>query len=453
VADGWPAGTWSSNGSILVEVTENPEEEGWYLLAPGGTTLTKVKAFARDRPINPDKAFPWFLPDGEHFLFTHPVGTVPTVQVGSIRSDVTRALVSADTRAVFADGHILYVRQGTLFAHPFDPSSLTLTGDARAIVEDVDFFSPTGEMGVTASETGTLVYRPQAGRSQLRWFDRAGRDLGAVLEPDYYDAVAIARDGRRLALGIRNPRQSTSDLWTVDLDRTVPIRLTSSPRTEMAPVWSPDGNRIVFSTDWEGPPNLYIGDASGGEPKVLVPFDRTQQYAGGWTPDGGQVLYARRSETSGTDIWVVDVASGERQPVLATAFDEHTPTLAPNGRWLAYTSNASGRPEIYVREYPSGRWQDRVSIDGGFGPAWRADSGELFFYELSGALASVPTDGSAEGRPRMGRPTRLFTVDGERFQSYVPTPDGQRFLLNLAEPGALTPPDVVIVDWRRLIRP
>ena len=131
----------------------------------------------------------------------------------------------------------------------------------------------------------------------------------------------------------------------------------------------------------------------------------------------------------------------------------YEPVFSLDGRWLAYVSESAGRPEVYVREYAAGRWEDRVSIDGAIGPAWRADSAELYFYELSGALASVSVEPAADGRLRIGQPTRLFTLDAQRFQAYVASPDGQRFLVNLAEPGALTPPDTVIVDWQRLIRP
>ena len=157
---GWPAGSWAHDGTILVEVTENPDGEGWYVLSPGSSSLRKIRAFAKDRAINPDKAYPSFLPDGEHFLFTHPVGDMATLQVGSIRSDETRPLVPADSRALFARlARCSTCGAGTLFAQPFDPKTLAMAGEPVAIVDGVHYFSPTGEAQFSVSQEGTLVFR------------------------------------------------------------------------------------------------------------------------------------------------------------------------------------------------------------------------------------------------------------------------------------------------------
>jgi eukaryotic-like serine/threonine-protein kinase len=452
IPGGWPAGSWSRDGTILVEITENPESEGWYVLSAGSRSLSRLRAFAADRPINPDKAFPAFLPDGEHFLFTHPAGDTATLQVGSVRSDETRPLVPADSRAFFASpGYVLYVRSGTLFAQPFDATTRRMAGEPVAVTDEVDYFSPTGEAGFSVSQEGTLVVRRPMGRSELRWFDRDGRAASRVLERDYYNSVALGPDGQRLLVEIKDARRSTTDLWMVDLERNVSTRLTSSPRSELWPLWSPDGSQLVFSADWDGPPNLYIADAAGGAPRVLVPFDRQVQIAGSWTPDGRQLLYAKRSHPFNRDIWIVDVATGDRRPLLATEFNEEAPALSPDGQWLAYVSDASGRREIYLRSFPAGTWQVRLSVDGGLYPAWRRDGRELFYYEPGGAIMAVAIAPDTAGRVRPGGPARLFPVDERMFLSFAVTPDGQRFLLNLTEPGGISPPDEVIVDWTRLM--
>jgi eukaryotic-like serine/threonine-protein kinase len=451
VPNGWPAGTWSASGTILVEVTETPDE-GWYVLAPGASSLRKIRAFAADRAINPDKAYPSFLPDGEHFLFTHPVDGVATLQVGSIASDETRPLAPADSRAVYASsGFVLYVRNGTLLAQPFDPRALTLTGSPVTLVDDIAHFAPTGEASFSVSQTGTLAFSRRLAASQLRWFDRAGQPVGSPLQDNFYQSLALAPDGSRLAVEVNDPRRSTPDLWIIDLERDVPTRLTSSPRSELWPQWSPDGTRLVFSTDWEGPPNLYLGDAGGGEPRVLVPFDRTVQKAGGWTPDGKHVVYEKRNDQYGLDLWLVDVTTGERRPILATDFDESSPAVSPNGEWLTYVSNVSGRAEVYLRGFPDGSWQERLTGDGGRAPVWRADGQELFYYEPGGAIMAVRIDPGGSGRPRAGRPERLFQVDESTFRAFALAPDGQRLLLHLTKPGALAPPDEIVVDWLRWV--
>jgi hypothetical protein len=452
VPSGWPVGSWSSNGTILVEVTENSENEGWYVLSPG-SPLRKLRAFAADRPINPDKAFPSFLPDGEHFLFTHPMGDVATLQVGSIRSDESHSLVPADSRAFFVEsGFVLYVRSGTLFAQPFNPERLAMTGEPVAVVDKVDYFAPTGEAQFSVSQEGTLVFRPREGRSQLRWFHRDGRQAGGLLGLDYYADHEISRDGQRVVAAITDPRRSTTDLWVVDIERNVSTRLTSSPRSEMSPRWSPDGSRLVFSTDWQGPPNLYVADAGGGEPRVLVPFDRTQQYAGGWTPDGSEIVYAKRADTFLRDIWGVKPATGERRSILATEFNEFAPTVSPSGQWLAYVSDASGRSEVYLRAFAEGTWQTRLSTDGGSNPVWRNDGRELFYYQPDGSIMAVQIASSTASAPRASLPARLFQIDVSSYRSFDVAPDGQRFLINQADPGGLSPPDEVVVDWLRLLK-
>jgi Tol biopolymer transport system component len=238
----------------------------------------------------------------------------------------------------------------------------------------------------------------------------------------------------------------------VDLDRNVPARLTASPRSEMDPRLSPDGTQLVFSADWTGPPNLYLAPADGGEPKVLVPFDRTQQTPGGWTPDATQVVYAKRNESFGLDIWTVDVTSGKHQAILATAFGEGQPSLSPDGTWLAYVSDASGRREVYLREFPTSSWQVRLSVDGGGDPLWRGDGRELFYYQPDGSLMAVQVRPGPSSRPVPGAPSRLFTIDTRAYRTFAVTPRGDRFLLNLTEPGGLSPRDEVIVDWKRLMR-
>jgi Tol biopolymer transport system component len=452
VPEGWPVGSWSTNGTILVEVTENPENEGWFILTPGASSLKKIKAFGRNRAINPDKSFPSFLPDGDHFLFTQPVNDVATLMVGSLRSEQTQALAPSDSRGVYASGFILYVRQGTLLAQPFDAGKRTTSGEPIRLLDDIEFFSPTGKASFSTSQTGLLISRRREPASQLRWFDRDGRQTGTILDAANYAEAALSGDDRRLALEINDPRLSTSDIWIAELDRNVASRLTSSPRSEMTPRLSPDGVRLVFSTDWEGPPNLYIAEADGGEPRVLVPFDRTQQYAGGWTPDGKQVVYTKRNEEFGIDIWAVDVSTGANRPILATPFQEHRPAVSPNGRWLAYASNASGRSEVYMREFPKGSWQIRLSVDGGTDPVWRDDGRELFYYQPDGVIMAVPIESGATGRPAAGVPVRLFAIDPRAYRSFDAASGGQRFLMNLVDPESLSRPDDVAIDWPRLLR-
>lgn len=452
VPAGWPTGSWSSNGAILIELTENPENEGWFLLAPGASSLTKIKELTRDRIRTPEKSFPSFLPDGEHFLFTEAVNGTATLMVGSIKSEQTQPLAPSDSRGIYASGFVLYVRQGTLLAQPFDAGTRTTSGEPMRLLDDIDFFAPIGRASFAASQTGLLISRRRSAMSQLRWVERDGRQTGTVLEPAPYFAASLAANNRRLAVQIEDPKLSSSDIWIAELDRNVAVRLTSAPRSEMRPRLSPDGMSVVFGADWEGPPNLYIVDTDGGEPRVLVPFDRTEHILGDWTPDGRQVVYSKRNDEYGMDIWVVDVETGARQPILATPFEESRPAVSPNGRWLAYTSNASGNREVYVREFPKSTWQIRVSLEGGTDPAWRNDGQELFYYQPDGVIMAVPIASGAADRPSAGVPSRLFGVDPRAYRSFDVASGGQRFLMNLVDPENVSRPDNVAVNWPQLLR-
>ena len=452
VPQGRTTGSWSTNGTMLLEITENPENEGWFVLAPGASSLKKLRGLERDRVRTPEKAFPSFLPDGEHFLFTQPVNDVATLMVGSINDEQTQALTPSDSRGVYASGFILYVREGTLFAQPFDAATRTTSGEPRRLLDDIEFFSPMGRASFWVSHTGLLISRRRSPPSPLRWVDRDGRQTGTILEAESYQGARLAVDNRRMTVATVDPQRSTSDIWIADLDRNVATRLTSSPRSETGPRLSPDGTRVVFGADWEGPPNLYLADVDGGEPRVLVPFDRTQHDVGGWTPDGKQVVYSKRNDTYGQDIWVVDVATGARQPILATPFEENRPAVSPNGRWLAYVSNASGRREVYVREFPKGAGQIRISTDGGTDPVWRDDGRELFFYQPDGAIMAVPIESGAASRPAAGVPTRLFGIDPRAYRSFDAVSGGKRFLMNLVDPENVSRPDDVAINWPRLLR-
>lgn len=185
---------------------------------------------------------------------------------------------------------------------------------------------------------------------------------------------------------------------------------------------------------------------------MLVPFDRTEQVVGGWTPDGKRVVFSKRNDTYGQDIWVVDVSTGAALPILATPFEENRPAVSPNGRWLAYASNATGRREVYVRDFPSGTWQFRMSMDGGTAPVWRDDGKELFYYQPDGAIMAVPIESRAAGRPAAGVPTRLFVIDPRRLRSFDAATGGRRFLLNLVDPDSVSRADDVAINWPRLLR-
>ncbi len=196
-------------------------------------------------------------------------------------------------------------------------------------------------------------------------------------------------------------------------------------------------------------------EAAVNKALAKLPADRwssTAKFAEALVQTGATGAGADAMRAPHHDVAVVDVSTGARRLILATPFEENRPAVSPNGRWLAYASNASGRPEVYVRAFPNGTWQIRLSLDGGTDPVWRADGQELFYYQPDGVIVAVPITPGAADRPAAGVPTRLFGIDPLRYRSFDAASDGKRFLMNLVDPDSVSRPDDVAINWPRLLR-
>ncbi|MBK7875962.1 MAG: protein kinase [Planctomycetes bacterium] len=450
---GWALATWSVDGTLLLDLTESTDEEGWYVVEPGATRARKIRGFPPDREVGPDKSHPWFLPDGRHFLFTQPFEEKPWLQLGSLDSPEVKRLTNAASKAVYVEpGYVLYVRDGVLLAHAFDLRSFELSGDPQEVERGVSFFSPTGAAAFTASQQGTLVFQPVGAGSTLKWFDREGHELQTVLRSDQHvRAFDLAPDDKRIAYSLVDSRNGTADLWLFDLEREVPSRLTSAARGEYSPCFDPSGTRLAFSADWKGPPNLHLLDLSGAAPRELVPFDRHVQWPAGWTPDGKSVAYTAATGSKDSDLWIVDVASGERRALLSTKFNEGGAQLAPDGRRIAYVSDASGRSEVYLSSFPMEGEALRISAGGGSAPRWSADGRELLFQSPDDAIVSVAIEVDAGGTVRAGKPKLLFHLADRTLREWSLSRDGQRFLVRVEDAAEEARGDEVIVDWPKRI--
>ncbi len=309
--------------------------------------------------INPRPLFPlWphFLPDGRHFLFTA-LGEADKdndLYVGSLDSGESRLLVKDASRATYAPpGYLLYVRDGTLLAQPFDGRALRLTGDPMPIADQLLYFWPTGAADFSVSENGVLAYRAGASITRLAWFDRRGAEVGSVGAPNDYQLPRISPDGQSAAVGVIDPHTGTSDIWIYDLSRGAFTRFTSEPGGEESPVWSSDGRQIVFAADPDGPPHLHqkaLHETRSGA--VLLPLSGWVQSSYDWTRDGRFILYGDGAAKTGEDLMLLPMF-GERKPTpfLRTRFNEVDARFSPDGRWIAYVSDESGRSEVYVRSF------------------------------------------------------------------------------------------------------
>jgi Tol biopolymer transport system component len=280
----------------------------------------------------------------------------------------------------------------------------------------------------------------------LTWIDGSGRQLGTVGEPAGYTYLRLSPDGKRAALTLPDPGRGTRDVWILDLARDLLTRFTFDPANELGPIWSPDGERIIFSSNRSGRADLYEKPSSGAGSETVLLADNTDKGPLSWSTDGRFLLYAVTSAGS-PDLWVLPLTGNAKPfPFLATPFNEIPGAFSPDGRWVSYVSNESARPEVYVTPFPGpgGKWQ--VSSGGGVSPVWRRDGREITFAARDGAIMAAPV--TTEGnRFAVGAARQLFRANaGGPRNFYDVTPD-MRFLVNAAPERSDTTPITLVVNW------
>jgi len=446
----WPGrfGTcsWGDDDAFLVEI--GGRSQGVFYLAPGADEFVRLDWLDPGILTTPHRFNPSFLPGGERFLITAPSGGEPWVQVASLSARTMEPLLRSGDRAEYVrPGYLAWLDRGRLDVQPFDAETGSLLGSPHELVGDVSSFASTGEAEFSFSSEGTLVYLPMDQPNRIEWLDRQGRALGPATDPRPYAWASLDRTGRWLAASVITPSDGYRDLWLVDLERGTPQRFTDQPGWESTPAWSPDGRRIAFSADWTGPPNVHLKEVGGGPPRELVPFDNHVQFVGSWSSDGRWVLYMSRGQGKG-DLWRVDVETLERQPLLETPADERSPAASPDGRWIAFGSDESGRQEIYVGTYPDLKGVRRVSNEGGSTPRWKVDSSELYYSTEAEAIVSVAIRETG-GLPDPG-PEVVVIQPMEDLLTFDVTPDAERFLVVRRSETQIRPVLHLIVGWEGL---
>jgi DNA-binding winged helix-turn-helix (wHTH) protein/Tol biopolymer transport system component len=395
-------GTWNQDGVILFEPF--PQSSLLRVPASGGEAVPATRIAA---PVASQR-FPQFLPDGRHFLVlvesaAGPTGLVATIQLGSLDSMETRALTGADSAGWYMPPDwLLWVRDGSLVARRLNVARAELTGDTFTLANPV-FFDNSHARLFSASRTGLVTYRNGNPTEQLRWFDRAGKTIGALAEPDEKDGynpsnARVSPDGRRVAVHRRV--RDRSDLWLMDESRSSRFTFEGAGN----PVWSPDGREIAFGADGRG--SRYFtaffkkpADSSRN-PEPIVDSLPDISALDDWSPDGRYLLYQSVNSRTGYDLWTAPLG-GDRKPraFLRTKFDEKYGRFSPDSRWVAYTSNESGKSEVYIRAFTDPAagvgevrnetgWQ--VSTEGGLFPAWRHDGKELYWVGPGGRIMAAP---------------------------------------------------------------
>jgi dipeptidyl aminopeptidase/acylaminoacyl peptidase len=393
------------------------------------------------------RRFPWFLPDGKHvFYLASPPGADYAIRIAALDSALPGAV---DSFAEYAQGRLLFLRVDTLVARPFDLKTLAFTGDALPIVSQIQ-----GDVIVlnapkfSVAQTGVLVYRSGVGDRRLTWFDRSGKRLGAMGEPANIGSIAFSPDRGTVALAAVEPSGNNPDIWLYDMSRGVQTRFTFNPAADRYPTWSPDGRTIVFRSDRTGIGDFYRRPADGSRNEELLYSSKLVKSLGSFSPDGKFLAYEEQDPKTGQDLWILPDPPGtpgvsKPYPFIQTEFNETSPEFSPDGHWIAYSSNESGRSEVYVAPFPGPGGKRQLSASGGSNPRWRPDGKELFYIAPGGRLISAEVD--AKGAS--------FEVKKiEPLFGPVPGPwdvsaDGQRFLMAAPPEGDHGQPITVVQNW------
>ena len=443
---------WSKDGTIIV--SRNPGNP-LFRLSAGGGELVAVTRF--ESPQQSEQSFPQFLPDGRHFLF-FVTGSPEArgVYLGQLDGLETRRLFDADTPAVYTStGHLLFVREGKLWAQDFDSGRLEVRGDPFPIAEHL-----AGRTTLSTSAAGPIAYRTapaDSGQRQLVWVNRSGREIDKVIYPNTAaEGPSLSRDGRRVA--VFRSANGNMDIWSYETGRRTWNRVTFDSGDDIFPLWSPDGTGMVFGSNRNGGRmNLYrkVLDAPPGSEALLLSTSQPK-FPMDWSPDGRFLLYDSLDPKRGFDIWALPL-EGDRQPfaVVQTDFSERLAQFSPDGTWIAYQSDKTGRVEIYVQPFPGVGGDSRVSIDGGSQVRWNPNGKELFYLAPDDRLMAVPMRVASNGKAvEPGAPVGLFATNvgsgaqNTNRQQYMVAPDGQSFVMNSVLGEASASPITVILNWK-----
>jgi eukaryotic-like serine/threonine-protein kinase len=443
-------GAWNHDGVILFNGPEGLSR----VSAQGGTPVPATKVDASEEAHR----WPYFLPDGRHFLFLADAQTTENhhIRVGSLDSQETQILFGAVTRIAYAPpGYLLYVSQGALVAQSFDAKSLKVTSDPATIAEHVAEVGPNHEFDFSVSNNGVLTFQTGSNKSQLVWFDRTGKKLEPFGEADSYATITLSSDGRRALAGLLDADGRQSDVWMLDLSRGARSRLTFHPQSDGDPVWSADGKRFVFTSNRANDGHIHLYDTSAsatGDDQLLFSAN-SDDIPTSCSPDGKNILFMRYETKARASIWLFTFADRQAKPLLqSTAFDQSGATFSPDGHFIAYMSDESGRPEVYVQPFPLTGEKWLISSEGGALPLWREDGKELFYVTEAGKVMSVEIKDPSAFQNAISK--QLFQTDIKQTLGYPygVTPDGARFLIVTPAEANTPAPMAVVLNWTAVLK-
>jgi Tol biopolymer transport system component len=442
-------GSWSRSGAIVF--SSGFVTGSLYTVPSAGGNPAQLTSLDASRQETMH-AWPHFLADGERFLYlvrsSRPENT--GVYVGSLKKSPPTRLIAVDSNAIPAGDHLYFVRQGTLWAQRFDQAHLRLTAEPVRIAEHVWAFSGHGGSAFSASDR-SVVFRQAAKQITELWWARSKRPAsGQCGRSREHVHVTLSPDDRRVAIE-RLDTNGNGVIWLHEIERGATSRFSFDPSWNWSPIWSPDGSRIAFAAAPDGKAGIFQKPTSGATEQEPLFTGDLLGFPNDWSSNGEWLMWSRSAPGTDSDIWGLRLSADRKPvPILQTPFFEGEPRLSPNGRWLAYTSNESGRREVYVRSFPAGDTKRLVSTSGGRQPAWRRDGRELFYRTDAGAIMAVgvKTDAGLRSQLPAGALPCAYSQGFPGRYDYAPTRDGQRFLVNIL-PGEATSMATVVLNWDR----
>ncbi|HEX4441859.1 MAG TPA: protein kinase [Thermoanaerobaculia bacterium] len=453
-ADG-VGGAWAPNGDIVFAGPAGPIQR---LPISGGapTAVTKLDA-ARGETAH---RYPFFLPDGKHFLFLalNVAGAdqdpANRLWVGSLDGGPPKPLVVTKYNAQYSQGHLLFVRGGNyggvLVAQPFDPARLETSGTPITLADQV---APYGDFAgfadYSVSSNGTLLMDTSPQERRLEWFDRKGTKTGDVGDPSQMFTFALAPDASRVAESIFDPGSQTMQIWISDVARGVRTRLTAPPGDHLGAVWSPDGTRIVCQTDLKHQADIVVRAADGSGGEEMVTDEVGQRFPADWSKDDWILHLDREAAGSRREQLAAISLSPPRKTVIVVPHSVKdfgfTARFSPDGRWVTYDQDESGRSEVYVISFPEARGRVQVSTNGGLAPRWTRDGKEIVYEDFDDRILAVDVD-TSHG-VRTGTPRFLFQMTEEGGLAWDVTSDGERFLVGVPVVKSTSRMLDLVVNW------
>jgi eukaryotic-like serine/threonine-protein kinase len=443
-------GTWNKDG-VIIFTPSGHLFDGLYRISASGGTPTRISSPDTSRGENSHR-WPMFLPDGRHYLYLGANVVAPNASdgifLGALDSNEKRLVVKTDANAAYsASGYLVFSKENTLLAQRFDLKKFELAGEPVAIMTDVQYLPRIARAVFAVSDTMLFAQRSgEVSRSRLAWFDRKGNEVGAVGNPDVYSNLILAPDGKSVAVDKTDIASQNTDVWTYELQHDRAKRLTFDPAMDAMPIWSPDGALMLFASTRQHAFDLYLKDADGAREEKLILHNEIDKLPNDWSRDGKYVLY-----TQGADFWYLSYPDLKAILFLKAPSTVKNGQFAPDGKWVAYASNESGKWEIYVTSFPEARGKWEVSSGGGEQPRWRSDGKELFYLSPTGKMMAVPVKtgtGFDAGTPEalfQANPREILATS--ELVTYDVDRSGQRFLINTQVKRADTQPISVVLNW------